>query len=59
MFVILLQIQMFQRIKNQFGTFATFVEKLDYIKKLGVTPQIQLLPVLSYYYVDEMNKQKS
>lgn len=46
-----------KELKNQFGTFASFVEKLDYIKELGVT-HIQLLPVLSYYYVDEMNKQR-
>lgn len=36
----------------QFGTFAAFVEKLDYIEELGVT-HIQLLPVLSYYFGDE------
>ncbi|MBF0786465.1 MULTISPECIES: pullulanase [unclassified Streptococcus] len=40
-------------LKSQFGTFSAFVEKLDYLKELGVT-HIQLLPVLSYYYVDEL-----
>ncbi|SDB32245.1 pullulanase, extracellular [Streptococcus henryi] len=38
---------------NQFGTFAAFVEKLDYLQELGVT-HIQLLPVMSYYYVNEL-----
>lgn len=33
----------------QFGTFAAFVDKLDYIQSLGVT-HIQLLPVMSYYF---------
>lgn len=37
---------------SQFGTFAAFVEKLDYIESLGVT-HIQLLPVLSYYFANE------
>ena len=36
-----------------FGTFEAFIEKLDYLKDLGVT-HIQLLPVLSYYYVNEL-----
>ncbi|SHG17029.1 pullulanase [Ornithinibacillus halophilus] len=36
----------------QFGTFASFVEKLDYIEDLGVT-HIQLLPVMSYFFGNE------
>ena len=36
-----------------FGTFEAFIEKLDYLKGLGVT-HIQLLPVLSYYFVNEL-----
>ena len=36
-----------------FGTFEAFIEKLDYLKDLGVT-HIQLLPVLSYYFVNEL-----
>ena len=36
----------------EFGTFAAFVEKLDYIQSLGVT-HIQLLPVMSYYWGNE------
>ncbi|MGD6776399.1 pullulanase [Sutcliffiella horikoshii] len=39
-------------LKAQFGTFASFVEKLDYIQDLGVT-HIQLLPVMSYYFSNE------
>lgn len=40
-------------LKAQFGTFAAFVEKLDYIEALGVT-HIQLLPVMSYFFGDEL-----
>ena len=44
-------------LKHQFGTFAAFAERLDYLKDLGVT-HIQLLPVLSYYFVNEMKNGK-
>ena len=37
----------------QFGTFAAFVDKLDYIQSLGVT-HIQLLPVMSYYFANDL-----
>ncbi|MBM7553161.1 pullulanase [Thalassobacillus pellis] len=37
----------------QFGTFSAFIEKLDYLKELGVT-HIQLLPVMKYYFGDEL-----
>ncbi len=37
----------------QFGTFAAFAERLSYLKELGVT-HIQLLPVMSYYFVNEL-----
>ena len=40
-----------------FGTFEAFIERLDYLKDLGVT-HIQLLPVLSYYYVNELKNQE-
>ena len=40
-------------LKSQFGTFSAFIKKLDYLKDLGV-PHIQLLPVLSYYFVNEL-----
>ncbi|WP_100373847.1 pullulanase [Bacillus sp. FJAT-45037] len=36
----------------RFGTFTAFIDKLDYIKSLGVT-HIQLLPVMSYYKGNE------
>lgn len=39
--------------KAQFGTYKAFIEKLDYIKDLGVT-HVQLLPVMSYYYGNEL-----
>ncbi|ELY5749421.1 pullulanase [Streptococcus iniae] len=45
------------QLKNQFGTFAAFAERLDYLQELGVT-HIQLLPVMSYYFVNEMNKER-
>ena len=44
-------------LKHQFGTFAAFAERLDYLKDLGVT-HIQLLPVLSYYFVNELQNGK-
>ncbi|SQG82435.1 peptidoglycan linked protein (LPXTG motif), pullulanase [Streptococcus uberis] len=44
-------------LQHQFGTFAAFAERLDYLKNLGVT-HIQLLPVMSYYFVNEMNKER-
>lgn len=37
---------------HRFGTFSAFVERLDYIKDLGVT-HIQLLPVMNYYLINE------
>ncbi|WP_277291213.1 pullulanase [Streptococcus orisratti] len=40
-------------LKAQFGTFAAFAERLDYLQDLGVT-HIQLLPVMSYYFVNEL-----
>jgi secreted pullulanase len=39
-------------LESQFGTFAAFKEKLDYIESLGVT-HIQLMPIMSYYFGDE------
>lgn len=42
---------------NQFGTFGAFAERLQYLKELGVT-HIQLLPVMSYYFINEMNKDR-
>ncbi|MDV2686349.1 pullulanase [Alkalihalophilus lindianensis] len=40
----------------QFGTYTAFVNKLDYIKELGVT-HIQLLPIMSYYKGNERENQ--
>lgn len=40
-------------LEARFGTFAALVEKLDYVQQLGVT-HIQLLPVMSYYFANEM-----
>lgn len=38
--------------KNRGGSFKAFIEKLDYIKKLGAT-HIQLMPLLNFYNNDE------
>ena len=46
------------KLTSGFGTFSAFVEKLDYLKDLGVT-HVQLLPVLSYFYVNELDKSRS
>lgn len=43
-----------EELSHRFGTFTSFIEKLDYIKDLGVT-HIQLLPVMSYYFADELS----
>ena len=42
---------------KNFGTYTAFIEKLDYIKDLGVT-HVQLLPVMSYYNGDESQSRK-
>lgn len=39
-------------LKHKFGTFGAFIEKLPYIKALGVT-HVQLLPVMAWYLGDE------
>lgn len=36
----------------RWGTYKAFIDKLDYIKDMGVT-HIQLLPVMAWYYGDE------
>lgn len=41
-----------------YGTFTAFAERLDYLKDLGVT-HIQLLPVLNYYHVNELDRERS
>lgn len=40
---------------SQFGTFNAFIERLDYIKDLGVT-HIQLLPIMSYFFGSEWKR---
>lgn len=47
-----------QELQAPYGTFAAFGERLDYLKRLGVT-HIQLMPVLSYYYVNEHDRARS
>ncbi|TYP70509.1 pullulanase [Paenibacillus methanolicus] len=37
---------------ERWGSYDAFIQKLDYIKSLGVT-HIQLLPVMAWYYGDE------
>ncbi|GAB5409315.1 MAG: hypothetical protein BalsKO_16800 [Balneolaceae bacterium] len=39
----------------QFGSYKAFIERIDYVGDLGIT-HIQLLPVLSYTYSDELIK---
>ncbi|WP_010096400.1 pullulanase [Ornithinibacillus scapharcae] len=36
----------------RWGSYEAFIDKLDYIKSLGVT-HVQLLPVMAWYYGDE------
>ncbi|WP_350342864.1 pullulanase [Proteinivorax tanatarense] len=42
---------------SQFGTFKAFIDKLDYIKALGIT-HIQLLPIMSYFFRNELENNK-
>ena len=42
-----------EELTAQYGTFAAFVERLDYIESLGVT-HVQLLPIMSYFFGDEL-----
>lgn len=37
------------------GTYAAFVEKIPYLKSLGIT-HVQLMPVVNFYYGDETNR---
>lgn len=38
----------------RWGSYKAFIDKLEYIKSLGVT-HVQLLPVMAWYYGDETN----
>ena len=40
---------------NLKGTYLGFIEKLDFLKSLGIT-HIQLLPVQNFYYTNETNR---
>lgn len=42
-----------KELKSKFGTFKALIDKLPYMKDLGVT-HIQLMPIMSFYYVDEL-----
>lgn len=44
-------------LKAPFGTFLAMAERLDYLKDLGVT-HIQLLPVLNFYHVNELDRER-
>lgn len=37
------------------GTFTAFIEKIPYLQSLGIT-HIQLMPVLSFYFSDELSQ---
>ncbi|MCH1624515.1 pullulanase [Fredinandcohnia quinoae] len=39
-------------LNGRWGSYESFIDKLDYLKSLGVT-HVQLLPVMSWYYGDE------
>lgn len=39
-------------LNSRWGTYKSFIDKLSYIKSLGVT-HVQLLPVMAWYYGDE------
>ena len=43
-------------VKNIPGTYKAFIEKIPYLRELGIT-HIQLMPVLNFYYTDETNQQ--
>ncbi|WP_085506074.1 pullulanase [Thalassobacillus devorans] len=38
----------------RWGSYQAFIDKLDYIKSMGVT-HVQLLPIMAWYYGDETN----
>ena len=43
-------------VKNIPGTYKAFIEKIPYLRELGIT-HIQLMPVLNFYYTNETNRQ--
>lgn len=44
-----------QKLNSVKGTFSAFAEKVSYLKNLGVT-HVQLMPVMSFYTVNEKDK---
>ncbi len=42
-------------VKGAPGTYLSFIEKIPYLKDLGVT-HVQLLPVVNFYYTDETDR---
>lgn len=42
-------------VKSIPGTYNAFIEKIPYLKSLGIT-HVQLLPVVNFYFNDEANK---
>lgn len=42
-------------VKAERGTYEAFIEKIPYLKELGIT-HVQLMPVVNFYYNDETNK---
>jgi pullulanase len=42
-------------VETQPGTYKAFIEKIPYLKSLGIT-HVQLMPVLNFYNNDETNK---
>ncbi|MBO5235861.1 MAG: alpha-amylase [Spirochaetaceae bacterium] len=42
-------------VKAPKGTYTAFIEKIPYLKELGIT-HVQLMPVLNFYFTDETNR---
>lgn len=42
-------------VSGQKGTYTAFIEKIPYLKELGIT-HVQLMPVVNFYFTDETNK---
>lgn len=42
-------------VKASPGTYLAFIEKIPYLKQLGIT-HVQLMPVVNFYYTDETNR---
>jgi Type II secretory pathway, pullulanase PulA and related glycosidases len=42
-------------VKGTPGTYSAFIEKIPYLKSLGIT-HVQLMPVVNFYFTDETNQ---